>query len=139
MNLDDCIRHAIEFVRVTTGPLFTQFDPEKLGEYSRALSVGEEYGNRLLRRFPQWDEEGRRRVIRRLVYSYPSHDYIIDYSELRDMEFRVGLFGDGERASVAGLLEYLRLLGEESLVLYCEPDSNVQQGTTTRARKEASE
>lgn len=51
MDLDECLKHAIEFVRGTTGPLFTQLNPEKLGEYNRALAVGTEYGDRLLRRF----------------------------------------------------------------------------------------
>ena len=64
MDLDECLKHAIEFVRGTTGPLFTQLNAEKLGEYNRALAVGTEYGERLLRRFTAWDEKSVRRFWR---------------------------------------------------------------------------
>ena len=40
LDLNECIRHAINFVVGTTGPLFSRLDPEKLGEYSRALAEG---------------------------------------------------------------------------------------------------
>lgn len=107
MDLNDSIKHAIDFVRVTTGPLFTQLDPEKLGEYSRALSVGTEYGERLLRRFTSWDEQKRTEVLERLVHGYPSHDYIIDYHELQEIGFDAKLFGDGERSAVHGLYKHI--------------------------------
>ncbi len=34
------LKHAIDFVRVTTGPLFNQLNPEKLGEYSELQEIG---------------------------------------------------------------------------------------------------
>lgn len=107
MDLDDCLKHAIEFVRATTGPLFTQLNPEKLGEYSRALSVGTEYGARLLRRFTSWDDEKRAAVLEKLVHGYPSHDYIIDYHELQEMGFDAKLFSDAERSAVQGLFKQI--------------------------------
>lgn len=103
MDVGSCIKHAIEFVGVTTGPLFNQLDTEKLGEYSRALSVGTEYGERLLRRFTQWDDEKRTSVIERLVHGYPSHEYIIDYHELKEIGFDTRLFEDKERLAVHNL------------------------------------
>ena len=106
MDLDDCLKHAIEFVRATTGPLFTQLNPEKLGEYSRALSVGTEYGERLLRRFTTWDDEKRAAVLERLVHGYPSHEYIIDYHELKENGFESRLFEEGERGAVQGLFKH---------------------------------
>ena len=99
MDLDECLKHAIDFVRGTTGPLFTQLDPEKLGEYSRALAVGSEYGERLLRRFTSWDDEKRAKILEKLVHGYPSHEYIIDYHELKEMDFDVDLFSSPERAA----------------------------------------
>ena len=104
MDLDECLKHAIEFVRGTTGPLFTQLNPEKLGEYNRALSVGTEYGDRLLRRFTSWDEEKRKAILEQLVHGYPSHEYIIDYHELKEMGFNVSLFTDSEHTAVQKLL-----------------------------------
>ncbi len=94
-------------MRATTGPLFTQLNPEKLGEYSRALSVGTEYGARLLRRFTSWDDEKRAAVLEKLVHGYPSHDYIIDYHELQEMGFDAKLFSDAERSAVQGLFKQI--------------------------------
>lgn len=106
MGLDECLKHAIDFVQGTTGPLFTQLDPEKLGEYSRALAVGSEYGERLLRRFgPSWDNEKRAEILEKLVHGYPSHEYIIDYHELKEMGFDVNLFSDSERAAAQKVYE----------------------------------
>jgi len=73
MDPSDALEHAIKFVSVITEPLFRQLNPEKLGEYNRALSVGMEYGERLLKRYHDWDEQKVRSIIERLIYGYPSH------------------------------------------------------------------
>jgi hypothetical protein len=80
-------------------------NPEKLGECSRELSVGEEYAKRLLRRFSSWDEKKRDQVVEKLVHGYPSHDYIIDYEELKEIGFQTELFSKDERKAVEGLFE----------------------------------
>ena len=100
LSLNECIKHAIEFAVGTTSPLFAQLDPEKLGEYSRALAIGSEYGDRLLRRFANWDPLRRSDVLNKLVHGYPSHDYIIDYRELRELGFNVKLFAPDESDAV---------------------------------------
>ncbi len=107
LDLDECFKHGMEFVKVTAGPLIGQLNPEKLGAYSRALSIGEEYGKRLLRRFSKWDEEKRDNVITTLVYGYPSHDYIIDYHELQEIGFQVELFKEEEQDIVQKLFKCL--------------------------------
>jgi hypothetical protein len=104
---DDCTKHAVAFVAATSGPLFARLDPEKLGEYSRALNVGKEYGDRLLKRTGRWDDKKRREVLEKLVHGYPSHDYIIDYKELQELGFQVTLFTDKERAAGDKLFEAL--------------------------------
>ena len=106
LDVDECFKHGMEFVRVTAGPLFSQLNPEKLGAYSRALSIGEEYAKRLLMRCSNWDEEKRNAVATRLVHGYPSHDYIIDYRELQDIGFQVELFKEAERKPAQKLVEY---------------------------------
>ena len=106
MDIDDCFKHGIEFVKVTTGPLISQLNPEKLGTYSRALSIGEEYGKRLLRRFSSLDEKEHAKMITNLVHGYPSHEYIIDYLELKELGFKVELFKDEEREIVKNLFNY---------------------------------
>ena len=102
MTVDECLRHATSFVQCTTEPLFSQLNPEKLGEYSRELSVGVEYARRLLRRLGRWDDNNST-VIDKLVHGYPSHSYIIDYDELDEMGFDVHMFPDSEHAVVQEL------------------------------------
>jgi hypothetical protein len=107
MNLEECIQHATSFVRTTTEPLFSKLDAEKLGEYSRALSVGKEYGDRLLRRFAGWDESKREDVLEKLVHGYPSHDFIIDYQELQELGFKAELFKEAEKDCVQALFKII--------------------------------
>ena len=114
MDLDECLKHAIDFVRATTSPLFDKLNPEKLGEYSRALSVGIEYGDRLLQKSTSWDERKRQEVLSRLVHGYPSHEYIIDYDELKEMGFRVELFAEHEKSAVQNLFD--PIMSGESMV-----------------------
>ena len=141
LNVDECIQHAISFVVGTTRPLFSQLNPEKLGEYSRALAVGSEYGNRLLRRFSSWDDAERFRVVDQLVHGYPSHDYIIDYHELEELGFKVQLFEGTERDAIQNALLKAaqavgRIEGSNSLICLVEPDKSAKK-TRPKEPKEA--
>lgn len=108
LSVDESLKHAIDFSQSTTRPLFAQLDPEKLGQYSRALAIGTEYADRLLRRFSQWDDNKREAVIEQLVHGYPSHDYIIDFHELAEMGFDVNLFTGPESQAIQGVHEHVR-------------------------------
>ena len=107
LSHDDCAKHAISFVSATTGPLFGRLDPDKLGEYSRALNVGKEYGDRLLKRFGNWDDKKRREILEKLVHGYPSHDYVVDHHELQELGFSIKLFTEQERVAGDNLFEPL--------------------------------
>jgi hypothetical protein len=125
LSVDDCMKHAIEFVRATSAPMFGQLNPEKLGEYSRALNVGKEYGDRLLRRFSKLDEKKRSEILEKLVHGYPSHDYIIDLHELTEMGLQAKLLSSEERKTTDKLFEYFR--GQRRIlecVLPSKPASN---------------
>ena len=138
MGLDECLKHAVDFVRNTTDPLLKQLNPEKLGEYSRALAVGTEYGSRLLRRrFTSWDEEKRTEIIEKLVHGYPSHDSIIDYHELQEMGFRVDLFSGSERGVVQDLFK--SIASEENVVDLVLPEGDPQKQQTTDREVETHE
>jgi hypothetical protein len=120
MSYDDSLRHAVAFVNVTTGPLIGRLDPEKIGQYSRELAVATEYGARLLRRCSKWPPKKINEVVDQLVYGYPSHEYIIDYHELRTLGFDVGLFADDEREAVSALRPFVEGL-EGSIIRLLEP------------------
>ena len=122
LDMNECLTHAIAFVEATTGMLFDKMDPEKLGEYGRALSIGKEYGKRLLRRYAaDWDEETKMRALERLVRGYPSHEYIIDYAELTEMGIPVDLFSEHESDAVGNLRKWI--LSGSSTVSLVEPPS----------------
>ena len=141
LDLNECIRHAINFVVGTTGPLFSGLDPEKLGEHSRALAVGSEYGKRLLRRYTDWDDRKRTFVVDRLVHGYPSHEYVIDYHELEELGFNVQLFDGVERDAIqTALSEAVRVIKEEqfnSLVHLAEPAKRIRKTHGKEHKEEA--
>lgn len=142
LSLNECIKHAIEFAVGTTTPLFAQLDPEKLGEYSRALAIGSEYGDRLLRRFANWDRPRRSDVLNKLVHGYPSHDYIIDYRELRELGFNVKLFTPDESDAVRGAMKRVTQLlhdtddAEGKLILLVEPTKPARRPKANNAKEE---
>ncbi|MRS13256.1 MAG: hypothetical protein EG823_09375 [Actinobacteria bacterium] len=105
MDLNECLSHANEFVSVTAGPLVNQLNAERLGEYNRALQVGLEYGVRVLTRHGGWDLQEAKELMERLVYGYPSHDYIIDHHELVELGLNVELFTPDEQAASTALIE----------------------------------
>ena len=121
MSLVECSELAIKFVKILTEPLLMQIEPEKVGEYSRALTIGMDYGERLLRRYSVFDEGQRREVLNRLVYSYPSHDYVIDYNELDDLGFDVELFEDYKQDQAVENLRQLIRQNEEDIIQLVMP------------------
>jgi len=136
MEPADALEHATKFVSVATEPLLRQLNSEKLGEYNRALSVGAEYAERLLRRYHNWDEQKRRNIIEKLIYGYPSHDYIIDYKELKELGFDVGFFEGDLIPIVNPLTELLvKYEGDEVIVCKQEPSTRKVMNTSKARRK----
>jgi Serine dehydrogenase proteinase len=127
MSYDDSLRHAVAFVEATTGPLVSRLDPEKLGEYNRELSVAVEYGSRLLLRYGGLDPGSARSLAERLVFGYPSHEYIIDYRELQDLGLEVELFGEQERPAAKCLFNVIPNL-EQPIICLVEPLSIPDDG-----------
>ena len=89
MKLQDIIKLAIDFSGNTSGCLYNQLHPKTIAENARSLDVGEQYGVRILTRYMGWSREKAAPVIQRLVYNYPSHEFIIDYEELSELGFQI--------------------------------------------------
>lgn len=66
-------------------PLYSQINPEILGQDARNLNVAHEYSIRLNRKFSNLGAS----AIQRLVHGYPSHDFVIDYEEAKGIFRRV--------------------------------------------------
>ncbi len=98
------LKSATDFVRATTGPMLEKMESERLGEFSQALLVGEAYGQRLFRRKRRTNlKKSPVEIVRALVHDYPSHEFIIDYSELKDLGLHVERFSE-DQARLARML-----------------------------------
>lgn len=82
MKMSEAITLATEFSGNTSGTLYQQLDPKKIGEYARALEIGERYGIIILTRYMGWSAEKADMVIKKIVKSYPAHSFVIDVDEL---------------------------------------------------------
>jgi Periplasmic serine proteases (ClpP class) len=84
-------RLAAELARdVTTGlmgKVYEQVHPDVLGKDFRDLSIATKYGERLNKKFGNLKPDG----ISRLVHDYPSHDFVIDHQEAKEIFERVEL------------------------------------------------
>lgn len=85
LKMGEAIKLAIEFSGKTSSCLYNQLNPITIGEYARALEVGERYGVVILSRYMGWSPENASNVVRKLVYEYPSHGYSIDIEELKTL------------------------------------------------------
>lgn len=94
MKISEAIHLANEFAGQTSGTLYSQLNPKKIGEYARALEIGERYGVILLTRYMKWSDDKARSVINRLVYDYPSHSFAIDFEELQNLGMPSEIVGD---------------------------------------------
>lgn len=74
-------------------PLYQQVAPLDLGEYGRILEIGKEYGERIFSKNPAFskDKKNLDSVLDKLIWGYPSHTFVIDYDELKEIGFRVSL------------------------------------------------
>jgi hypothetical protein len=141
LTVDEAIARAIEFAANVSTPLYSKLDIEKLGEYSRALAVGKEYGERLLRRYTKWkhDDEARTNVLDKLVRGYPSHDYIIDFKEMQELGFEVRNPSEEEKPLIDAIAHYLVDTSATEIFCVCEPVQEPTDGKGESAKqKEAS-
>lgn len=68
-------------------PIYEQINPEALGQDHRDLRIAVHYGERLNRKFKNL----KKGALQRLVYDYPSHDFVIDLEETRELFERVDI------------------------------------------------
>lgn len=80
MSVNEALQLAVPFTTGIMRPLYEQLDPLEIGEYKRALAIGEQYAHRLLTltKNPKCDE-----IVNALIYKYPSHGFAIDAVEAR--------------------------------------------------------
>lgn len=117
LPVEDAIQQSLLFACNLSSPLYTKLDIEKLGEYSRALEVAKQYGERLLKRYSQKTPEQRSDLLNQLVHNYPSHDYIIDYEEMKDLGLPVRLPVANESQAFEEVIQELMKLKTTTIFL----------------------
>jgi len=121
LSVEEAIKHGMDFASRISTLLFAQLNSEKVGEYSRALAVGKEYGERLLRRYTKWQNaEDRDAILEKLIRGYPSHDYIIDCKELEEIGFDVSLPSKDEKPILEKIVKYVIKSSQTEILLIDE-------------------
>ncbi len=76
-----CGDFATKIATSIAKPLYSQIDPQRLGELQRAMKITSQYGFRLKERSNSITEDG----LNKLVTSYPEHGFVIDKEEAREI------------------------------------------------------
>ena len=121
MKMNEVVHLAAEFCGQTSGTLYSQLDPKKIGEYARALDIGRRYGETILTRLMKWNATDAKNTVRKLVDNYPSHDYVIDIEELRSLGLPSKLADDLLTESLEKMRDFLLDFDKNLIKLFEEP------------------
>ncbi len=93
MDIPYALEKALPFVTCVTNPLYQQVNPVELGEARRHLAVGEEYSQRIIKRYGYSSVSNSKieTIVKKLVWEYPSHSFVIDLEEASE----IGLNAEG--------------------------------------------
>lgn len=91
MDKIHALREAKPLISHMITPLYKQIDPIELGGLRRKLSIAEEYGIRIMKRYGYRDLEEKDiyRIVYRLVWQYPAHEFVIDFKEAKEIGLKV--------------------------------------------------
>jgi hypothetical protein len=83
-------------------PIYQQIDPIRLAEVDRSLQISKEYGDRLK------TDNVKEGAINKLIAGYPSHGFVIDRKEARDLFAKVEDLG----APLDEILQFFRAVAD---------------------------
>lgn len=126
MSVKQALHDAIPAVTGMMTPMFSHIDPSKVGTYRRALAQGEEYASRLLK---SCGNPRAATIVRRLVWDYPDHRFVINRDEAVEMGLPVKPLPQAQERI---LFEAIQELNEHYLAYHGFAGSGPK---TTRARK----
>ncbi|MBX3082787.1 MAG: hypothetical protein KF716_14200 [Anaerolineae bacterium] len=98
---------ATEMTVGLISPITSQLEPMKIGEIERAMAVAWEYGKRL---------GADPAKVYHLIYDYPSHSFVIDYEEAKDLFKSVSLFSPSDYM-VEASIALLQVVAEQPIDL----------------------
>ena len=124
MDIPHAIEQANPLFAAIVSPLYQQINPHELGEMGRYLSEIEEYAVRVMQRWGYADKSENEvsAIVRNLVWEYPSHGFVIDLDEAKELGLKVELM-DAESETLC-----LKVLNnDDSYVWFGFPNEEVEQ------------
>ena len=122
----DIVGHSIDLIAKVYSPIYARVDPVRIGEGSRGLRMGFEYGMRILCRMRGMSSEHAAKIVGKLVHAYPSHDFVIDGEEAMGIGLPVRRANEQELPLMRDLGRFLLGMDLErdvvELMLPGEPD-----------------
>lgn len=117
--------------------IYAQIDPEQLGAIERAINIASDYGKRLQ------TNNVKRGAVDRLISGYPSHNFIIDRAEAKDL-FKIVRAPDELEEELAECINWVtREPARESFVMKLnlppEPQTESQNETHTGQSQQSAE
>jgi hypothetical protein len=129
MSIKEAIHESIPLTTGIMRPLYERIDPLEIGEHKRSLAIGEEYAIRLL---ALTKNPRQREIVKALVSKYPSHSFVIDADEARDLGLPVRRL---EHAQEQMFLEALNGIRENEESVYGFSKEPTKKSATPRKRK----
>lgn len=125
--------------KLTTGlfaPIYGHLDPVHLGEGTRAMSIGNEYGRRL----NHYSRNLKSGSLDKLVSTYPDHGFVIDRTEAETLFFRVRKPSDLEQNIVDALEEFgVYPISKTPHIEFLDDEERTNNAATGQGTAEAAE
>jgi hypothetical protein len=122
---------ATELTAGMFNPVYAQLDPLKLGEYHRNMMVASEYGKRLL---PHGNLKSENEL-KKLIYDYPSHSFVIDKEEAEQLFKKVRKPTDDEAELAKALKPTISELGRTATFYYIDTHKKDEAQQETSEKK----
>jgi len=110
MDIPYALEKALPFVTCVTSPLYQQVNPIEVGEARRHLAVGEEYSQRIMKRYgySSLSKSKIEGMVKKLVWEYPSHSFVIDLEEANEIGLNAEGWDDDRTALCEELLSKVK-------------------------------
>ena len=102
----ELVQQAREFTVALMEPLYRQVRPLDITEHGRALGIAKRYGGILMSRYAYrtLPPEEVNEILHRLVFGYPTHNFVIDYREAQALGLRAALLDEQQSLRYGKLL-----------------------------------